>query len=222
MQRKPAYFAIPFMSNMSTLPSHHRYGKDKRMRLDCDGLPWAARDLRNRAETPKVMTHSTIPVLVYRKAASKLLSDEARRLIHGRDSSLLDRSFRPSVSASLAELRCWSAWCLKGSRRHGRLNVRSRRWIDRDHRCRSRMSSTRPKASASKSRSTRIRRPFPSSMTSKPVPSLQSGGQIMSAFTLGRALGRSDVTPAARSSAMIGARSAARASARAVRDLTEL
>jgi hypothetical protein len=32
------------------------------------------------------------------------------------------------------------------------------------------MSSTRPKASPSKSRSNRIRRPFPSSMTNKPVP----------------------------------------------------
>jgi hypothetical protein len=41
---------------------------------------------------------------------------------------------------------------------------------DRDHRRRSRMSSTRPKASVSKSRSTRMRRPFPSSMTIKPSP----------------------------------------------------
>src|SRR6266404_4054937 len=41
---------------------------------------------------------------------------------------------------------------------------------DWDHRRRSRMLSTRPKASASKSRSTRTRQPFPSSMTIKPGP----------------------------------------------------
>ena len=33
----------------ASFPSYYRYGEDKRVRFDCNGLPWAARDLCNCA-----------------------------------------------------------------------------------------------------------------------------------------------------------------------------